>query len=424
MIDHGDRDTQRPFPEADSANTDPDSCPSRKKQTNPSAFEGVDGAVNSENEQRAEVRVISSDKCWMDGDALGQLHKAATLPGMLLAVGLPDLHAGPGRPVGSAFAAAGVFYPDLIGTDIGCGIALWQSDLSAQKASKIPRWSRKLEGLEQPWEGDTDAWLAAYGIKATGYEKSLGTIGAGNHFAELQKVERVFDRQRFDSLHLNSKQLVLLVHSGSRGLGKSIVFEYTGKKGGSCTDSSDAAGQAYLEGHDRSLAWAEANRALIAERFLSRLGAAMKPVCDIPHNFLEQAVWNGKPVWLHRKGAAPSDRGVLVIPGSRGALSYLVEPCGEKETSAFSLPHGAGRKWDRSSCRARLERHYTVKQLSTTELGGHVICTDRNLLYQEAPQAYKKIETVIDAMASHALMNIIATFRPLLTYKTGKQRTD
>ena len=113
-----------------------------------------------------------------------------------------------------------------------------------------------------------------------------------------------------------------------------------------------------------------------------------------------------------------------MIPGSRGALSYLVEPCGPEAMSAFSLPHGAGRKWDRGSCRGRLERRYSAQQLRTTELGGHVICTDRSLLYQEAPQAYKNIGTVIDALTTHGLINIIATLRPLLTYKTAKSRTD
>jgi release factor H-coupled RctB family protein len=381
------------------------------------------GTNDSDRAIRAEVRMISSDKCWIDGKALEQLHKAATLPGMLLAVGLPDLHAGIGCPVGSAFAASGVFYPHLIGTDIGCGIALWHSDLPAAKTSKILKWADKLEDLDEPWDGDATARLAACGVEATEYDASLGTIGAGNHFAELQKVEKVLDPQRFDSLKLDSKQLMLLVHSGSRGLGKSVVFQYTGVKGGAGTDASDEAGRAYLAGHDRALAWAKANRALIAGRFLSCLGATAEPVCDTPHNFLEQAVWRGQSVWLHRKGAAPSDRGVLVIPGSRGAWSYLVEPCGDGETSAFSLAHGAGRKWERSSCRGRLERHYSVKQLSTTELGGHVLCTDRDLLYEEAPQVYKNIETVINAMESRGLMNVIATFRPLLTYKIGKHRT-
>jgi len=424
MDKHDGMDPDKPLAGVDPAEAERCSGPNQTERAEMPASSVAGEPRNAERGGHAEVRMISSSKCWIDGNALSQLHKAAARPGMLLAVGLPDLHAGIGCPVGSAFAAAGVFYPDLIGTDIGCGIALWHSDLPAAKSSKVPKWADKLEDLDEPWEGDTDAWLAAYGIQATGHERSLGTIGAGNHFAELQKVEKVLDPQRFDALRLDTKQLVLLVHSGSRGLGKSVVFEYTGKKGGAGTDVSDEAGHAYLEGHNRSIAWAKANRALIAERFLSQLGATLEPVCDAPHNFLEQTVWNDQPVWLHRKGAAPSDRGVLVIPGSRGALSYLVEPSGNRETSAFSLAHGAGRKWDRSSCCGRLERHYSVKQLSTTELGGHVICTDRDLLCEEAPQVYKNIGTVIDAMESRGLMNVIATLRPLLTYKIGRQKAD
>ena len=138
--------------------------------------------------------MISSKKCWIDGKALAQLHKAATLPGMFLAVGLPDLHAGQGRPVGSVFAATGLFYPDLIGTDIGCGVALWRTDLSGKKTSKIPKWARKLDDLDQPWDGDAQAWLAAYGVESDGEERALGTIGAGNHFADRRREKGRHDR--------------------------------------------------------------------------------------------------------------------------------------------------------------------------------------------------------------------------------------
>ncbi len=367
--------------------------------------------------------MISSSKCWIDGAALGQLHQAARRPGMVLAVGLPDLHAGIGCPVGSAFVAAGVFYPDLIGTDIGCGIALWQSDLPAGKTGKIPRWADKLADLEEPWEGDANAWLAASGVSATGHEASLGTIGAGNHFAELQKVEEVLDPQRFAALHLDGNRLALLVHSGSRGLGKSVIFEYTGKKGGAGTDLSDEAGQAYWEGHNRASSGRRRIGLSLPNASCRDWGRRPSRFVIFRTTFCSRPCGRANPSGCTAKALRPSDRGVLVIPGSRGAWSYLVEPGGNGETSAFSLAHGAGRKWERSGCRGRLERHYSVKQLGTTELGGHVICADRDLLYEEAPQVYKKIETVIDAMATRGLIHVIATFRPLLTYKIGRHRT-
>ena len=364
----------------------------------------------------AEVRLFSDNKCWIEGNALAQLKKAATLPGMCLAVGLPDLHAGNGRPIGSVLVSRHLFYPDMIGTDIGCGVACWQSDLKVIKA-KLDKMVHKLERLPKQWDGDTNAWLEHYRLAPTGFEHSLGTIGSGNHFAEFQKVETVVDPQRFDQLGLDKKRVILTIHSGSRGLGKDILFQYTEQVGGAGTDLDKQVGQSYLESHNQALTWAQANRDLIAERFLSQVGTAGQRICDIPHNFLEQGILNGESVWLQRKGAAPSNRGVVMIPGSRGALSYLVEPCADNETSALSIAHGAGRKWERKSCRGRLEKRYKRKDLHTTDLGSRVMCTDRDLLYEEAPQAYKNIEVVINAMESHGLVKIIAAFRPLLTYK-------
>src|SRR5262245_2903216 len=123
-------------------------------------------------------------------------------------------------------------------------------------------------------------------------------------------------------------------------------------------------------------------------------------------------------LWLHRKGAAPSDHGPLVIPGSRGTFSYLVQPTGDGESHAWSLAHGAGRKWTRSDSRARVRERFRPMQLVQTGLGSRVICGDRDLLYEEAPPAYKDIEQVIEDLVEAGLIQVIATLRPLLTYKT------
>ena len=127
-------------------------------------------------------------------------------------------------------------------------------------------------------------------------------------------------------------------------------------------------------------------------------------------------------VWLHRKGAAPSDKGPVVIPGSRGTLSYLVQPVGEQSANAWSIAHGAGRKWTRSESRLRVRERFHRDELVQTGLGGRVICEERDLLYEEAPMAYKNIETVIADLVNAGLVTVIATLRPLLTYKTRKQR--
>jgi release factor H-coupled RctB family protein len=137
---------------------------------------------------------------------------------------------------------------------------------------------------------------------------------------------------------------------------------------------------------------------------------------DVCHNSVEPV---GKE-WLHRKGAAPSTQGPVVIPGSRGAFSYVVMPKEPNERSAFSLAHGAGRKWSRSDSRARLEKRFSAKDLTRTELGSRVICEDRELLYEEAPQAYKNITIVIEDLVNAGLMDVIAILKPLVTYKVGR----
>jgi release factor H-coupled RctB family protein len=125
--------------------------------------------------------------------------------------------------------------------------------------------------------------------------------------------------------------------------------------------------------------------------------------------------------WLHRKGAAPADKGVIVVPGSRGDLTYIVEPrLDGADRALHSLAHGAGRKWSRSEARAKLDRKYTIADLQRTKLGSRVICEDRELIYEEAPQAYKAIHQVIHDLQEAGLVDVVATLRPVITYKTRR----
>ncbi|MDX7991329.1 hypothetical protein FE393_08285 [Xenorhabdus sp. psl] len=137
----------------------------------------------------------------------------------------------------------------------------------------------------------------------------------------------------------------------------------------------------------------------------------------IGKNKFKQNTSNGVDGWLHRKGATPSDQRLVIIPGSRGDYSYLVQPF-SSERSLFSLAHGAGRKWIRGECKERLNGRYSPVQLSRTALGSRVICLDKQLIYQEAPEAYKPISGVMDAMLQAGLVKLIARLKPVLTYKT------
>jgi release factor H-coupled RctB family protein len=366
-----------------------------------------------------QVRLFASPNTWMTDEAVRQLYAAAKLDGMRLAVGFPDLHSGKVGPVGAAFVTEGFIYPHLIGGDIGCGMAMFKTDL-VQRDAKLDRWSELRFDLEHPWEGDVSEVLAEFELDSTEFDWALGTIGDGNHFAELQKVEEVLDATAFKQFGLGKQQLVVLIHCGSRGLGESILREYAEGSGIAGCDAEGFAGAAYLRDNDLAVRWAEANRALIARRFAEALGTEAELLWNGCHNSITRRESEEEVAWVHRKGAVVAESDFVVIPGSCGSLSYLVKPIGDGASHAWSLAHGAGRKWARSETRLRMRERFSVPELTHTPLGGRVICEERETLYEEAPAAYKNIEDVVQDLVDAELASVIATFRPLLTYKTRK----
>jgi release factor H-coupled RctB family protein len=367
------------------------------------------------------VRLLASANSWIEGEAVRQLYATSKLEGVRQAVGFPDLHPGKGSPVGAAFVTDGVIYPHLIGGDTGCGMALFKTDL-VRRDAKLDRWAEKYFHLEHPWDESVGEFLAERDLESTEFDSALGTIGGGNHFAEVQAVEEIRDARLFKQTGLARQQLVVLVHSGSRGLGETILRTHVDQHAGDGVAMDSVAAQEYLGGHDVAVRWAKANRELIARRFTMTLGAKAKRLWDGCHNSITSKETNGETVWVHRKGAVDADADVVVIPGSRGSLSYIVKPTGDGASHAWSLAHGAGRKWMRSAARQRMRDRFSVNELVQTRLGGRVICEERDLLYEEAPEAYKNIEAVIADLVDAGLVSVIATLRPLLTYKTRKTR--
>lgn len=362
-------------------------------------------------------RIIASEDSWIEGEALRQLELTAALPGMERAVGLPDLHPGKGIPIGAAFLSKGMLYPHLVGNDIGCGMGLWQTQKPASKF-KLDKSVKALKGFEDPWEGDSERVLVQHGLPKSLWPFALGTIGSGNHFAEFQKIESVINPKHAKAINLDPSALMLLVHSGSRGLGHSIMEDHIRKHKGAGLSQNTAEFDDYRVRHDQAVIWAQANRKVIAQRFLLALRLSGENLLDICHN----SVTPHQDRWLHRKGAAPSDKGYVVIPGSRGTLSYIVKPMLENaNTSLHSLAHGAGRKWKRSDAKGRLSKRYSVSDLTRTALGGRVICEDKALIYEEAPEAYKDVSKVISDLETAELIEVVATLRPLITYKTRRK---
>lgn len=360
--------------------------------------------------------LVAADDTWIEGKAIQQLETTARLAGMHRVAGMPDLHPGRGYPVGAAFFSVGRFYPALVGNDIGCGMALWRTDIPTAKLH-LDKLEKRLGNLDLPLDESWQETVAALRLPTTGHERSLGTIGGGNHFAELQQLDESYDDAALTALGIERKHLLLLVHSGSRGLGEAILREQVDLFGHQGLEAGSDASSHYLGRHDGALRFAEANRQLIARRMLERLRADGERVLDINHNLVSAARIDGFNGWLHRKGATPSDQGTVVIPGSRGDYSYLVQPIAD-ERSLLSLAHGAGRKWMRSECKDRLAARYSIEQLSRTALGSRVICADRALIYEEAPEAYKAIDSVVGALREAGLVRVLARLKPVLTYKT------
>lgn len=395
--------------------------------------------------------VVASDDLWLEGAALQQLQTTSQLAGMRRVVGLPDLHPGRGYPVGASFFSVGRFYPALCGGDIGCGVSLWQTGLLAGKV-KLDKLDRQIGNLDAPPDevelarlsalqcalgeassngfgvtlaGGLDDWLASLEreLAAAGLEsgsmRSLGTIGLGNHFVELQSVSAVLQQALFDGAGLDAKRLQLMVHSGSRGLGQIVLRRHVDRHSHAGLEQDTPEALDYLRQHAAALSYAHLNRRMIALRMLLRLRSEGAMVLDVDHNLVAPAVIDGESGWLHRKGANPSDRGMVMLPGSRGDYSYLLQPLAAPDSASLqSLAHGAGRKWIRGDCKDRLQRKATPAQLARTVFGGRVICEDKALIYEEAPQAYKEVGSVLDSMQGAGLVDAVARFQPLLTYKT------
>ncbi|KAF2856316.1 release factor H-coupled R [Plenodomus tracheiphilus IPT5] len=452
------------------------------------------------------IEVLASN-AQTDSLSIAQLTTTAhTLPGIVHAVGQPDLHPGTKFPIGAVFASKRWIHPPLIGGDIGCGMAWYKTTLSRSQldSDKGKRVADRLRGLEGQWktQAHRELWLQndqdsfAAGKQ---WDVSLGTIGAGNHFAELQVVEK---SSLIDTEHVTLRQddVILLVHSGSRGLGGTVLQKYTAGFQVSLEDTSPEA-IAYLNEHNKACQWAQANRDLIALRFLSclepgnedwYLGTSdatsdtdadvtaieqtkkklqQRKVVDIWHNNVERVKWPPSPpssvaketcstpelpeptsnlaldenipqkeqeyVYMHRKGAAPTyvpeshqPLSILPLPGSRGTPTLILEPTFSEATgwglkNALSLAHGAGRAMSRAKALSSLSQKYKGQNLleprcSDAE-GTWVICDEKDLVFEEAPDAYKDVEAVGRDLVDAGVANVVGWCSARVSYKVRNE---
>lgn len=360
------------------------------------------------------VKVVKSEKSWIESNAIDQLKKVAELEGIIRAVGQPDLHIGK-TPVGASFVTKLIIYPHLIGNDIGCGMALFSTGINKSKF-KFDKVRGKLERLDGLTSVDISHLIEDVDFPM---KEALGTIGSGNHFAEFQQIDKIYDENELEKLGINKGYIYLLVHSGSRGYGEYILRKYIDKY--SCQNGIKENTEGYTEyfkEHDNAVKFGVLNRELIAYRLLSTIGGkdAVK-VLESVHNSINIREINEEKLYIHRKGAAPADVGCVVIAGTRGSNSYIVKPKADSLEYAFSVAHGAGRRWNRLSCKERLEHVYPNKSTREKLLASNLIYSDRSVIYEEAPEAYKTIDKVIEDMLNEDMIQVIATLKPLITYK-------
>lgn len=423
----------------------------------------------------------------VEGRALRQLADLAAVAhpegGAVQAVrATPDLHPGRTVPIGSVVHTTDMLIPAAVGGDINCGMRLHVTDVSVDRflairdpfvealkgdlffgTREIVLPARAAAGLytdglaglllslepsprgvlghidREQWFDELDRVLLGGGLpgdlrwvppglapdRGEVRDGGLATIGGGNHFVEIGVVEEILDASVAYAWGVRRGQLSILVHSGSRNVGRAI--------GGLWRDqarSSWPTGHPYPPGElfplidpdqIRDYLSAEAtaanygflNRALLAElvrvRLRERLGDLTIPlIFDLPHNL----TFSHDPGWITRKGACPAHDGQpVIVPGSMGTASYLAVGRGS-EAHLCSASHGAGRQLGRFEMTRRGSR---IEQLGLE--GVDCVTLRQQRVLEEAPAAYKPIDPVIEAQVEARILDPVARLRPVLTFK-------
>jgi release factor H-coupled RctB family protein len=398
-----------------------------------------------------EVAVIEGPGVHIEADAVLQLRRVAGLPGCVRAVGMPDLHPGPGIPIGMATASTSHVHPALVGSDAGCGVTAVVARklvapgkqlrrIDAATADPEPLLVDPLDALEAAWYGgprglaalpgvpealrewvDAVAWGEPLGpsgpipaeLRAARHGEALGTTGGGNHFVELARVDRVVEDEALPGLQRGAH--VVLAHSGSRGLGYALILRWQER---ALHEPEEIA--AYLGELAGCCRFAQANRALLVWRMLAAVGAGridrLGGALDLVHNDV-RPLEHGGAAWVHRKGAAPARAGELTVTlGSRGNPSWILRGRGDA-AHLCSVAHGAGRKIPRTEAKARLLHRYRKADLTRTPLGGRVLCDRPELLWEEHQDVYKPIEPVVVALEQAGVATRVASLVPVVTVK-------
>lgn len=457
-------------------------------------------------DMRVSAQVLASEVILDDiieDRSLNQLVNVATLPGIQKAsMVMPDVHEGYGFPIGGVAATIfpdGVISPGGIGYDINCGVRLLLSNLhiedlkvhreklSKELFAQIPSGMGKggqiklsqlqidsvlMKGAEWAVEHGYGQWddlkyMESHGrlqeadstcvsdmAKKRGSDQ-LGTIGSGNHFVEVDYVDEIFDMRIAESFNLKKNQVVVLIHTGSRGLGHQVATDYIRIMVNSmsdygiklpdrelaCVPFNSVQGQRYFKAMCAAANFAWCNREVISwevrkawTNVFGDSGGDLKLLYDVAHNIakIENYLIDGidKKVIVHRKGATRAfgpgftelpepyrDVGQpVIIPGSMGTCSYVLAGTEKSKDITFgSCCHGAGRRLSRTAAKRLVNAPVLKEELR--EKGIYVEAGSFKGIAEEAPTAYKDVNLVVETVQLSGIAKKIAKLRPVAVIK-------
>ncbi len=459
-----------------------------------------------EGRMRVPGRIYSSQSLLehpgMDS-AIQQVANVATLPGIVdFSMAMPDIHWGYGFPIGGVAAfrtesngnGMGVISPGGVGFDINCGVRLLRTDLveqdirSKQKElidelynevpaglgskGKITLSDREIDSVLSIgakwavdegylWESDLDVLEENGCIENSSPEnvshyarkrgrKQVGSLGSGNHFLEVQKVDEVFDEEAAKAFGLFEGQAVVMMHTGSRGCGHQVcqdhldsVLRASKREGIDLPDKQLAAApldtkeaQEYLGAMSSAANFAWANRSLISyatrKAFSNVFGGdgkslGMDTVYDVSHNIAKIEKHSGEDLCVHRKGATrafgPGSLDIpskyrsfgqpVIVPGDMGTSSYVLSGTSGAMAKTFgSTCHGAGRAMGRKAAFKKFDSKDLVKRLWEKDRI-YVRARSPRVVSEEAPGAYKNVSDVVDVCHASGIANKVVRLKPM-----------
>lgn len=350
-------------------------------------------------------------KLWTDTieeEALIQAKNLANLPGAFhhIAV-MPDVHVGFGMPIGGVLAMEGRIVPNAVGVDIGCGVRAMKTNLVKIKPDKLRAVLNQVQqdvptGFyhhQKPQADKIFRQLPADPIiqeESESAKHQLGTLGGGNHFIDILK-----DKEGL---------IWIMIHSGSRNLGKKVAdYYYRLAKDSieakqiqipdrelSFLEFSSSQGQAYFKAMNFCLNFAKASRTLMIERVKDILAKycrnfVVEEEIDSHHNYASPEKYFGKEVIVHRKGAIHA-QGKIIVPGSMGTSSYICQGLENPESFASSA-HGAGRTLGRRQARRQINAEQVKKEMRQKNI--ELFSASKADIPEESAAAYKDIDQVI-----------------------------